>query len=215
MRGRFVPAQTPRQAPVRTRSLVSGRLLEFNWILNPLTVRAFNEVYLRRFRNRPETRTVDVDRFFFQLDAVTDWNRIYGSRGFLQYQFAVPRAGARERVRLILGQVVASRLPAFLGVIKEFGAASNGGLSFPIEGVTVALDFPNVGPRLLEQLARLDEVVSDAGGRVYLAKDARLGPTAFRRMYPEWQSWKATRDSVDPSGVFSSELAKRLQLVGR
>ncbi|MBI4305352.1 MAG: FAD-binding oxidoreductase, partial [Chloroflexi bacterium] len=215
MRGRFTRREGNRPA-LRSyrRSRVSGRMLEFNWLLNGLTVRAFNEVYFRRRPARAERRTVDPERFFFPLDAIADWNRMYGKRGFLQYQFVVPKDGVRERVRAVLSQIVAAHLPAFLGVIKEFGPTANGGLSFPIEGTTVALDFPNLGPRLMQHLVRLDSVVAEAGGRVYLAKDARVGPEAFRQMYPEWASWKQIRDKADPSGVFTSELARRLQLAG-
>jgi decaprenylphospho-beta-D-ribofuranose 2-oxidase len=99
-------------------------------------------------------------------------------------------------------------------VIKEFGPQANGGLSFPVPGTTVALDFPNTGARLLGLLERLDDLVASAGGRVYLAKDARLGADAFRRMYPEWRQWKETRDRYDPGGVMQSELGRRLGLVG-
>jgi decaprenylphospho-beta-D-ribofuranose 2-oxidase len=102
---------------------------------------------------------------------------------------------------------------SFLAVIKEFGAHVHSGLSFPQPGVTLALDFPNYGEDLLDLLTRLDHIVMDAGGRVYLGKDARLPQAHFRQMYPEWERWKEVRDQWDPQGVFSSTLGQRLGLV--
>ena len=194
------------------RSLVDGRYLSFNWLLNRVSMRTFNAVlYLRNGNSR---RTVTFDRYFFPLDAVKNWNRFYGPRGLLQYQFVVPPDPQNRALHSALDAVAASGIPSFLGVIKEFGPQANGGLSFPVPGTTVALDFPNTGARLLGLLERLDDLVASAGGRVYLAKDARLGADAFRRMYPEWRQWKETRDRYDPGGVMQSELGRRLGLVG-
>ena len=105
-------------------------------------------------------------------------------------------------------------MASFLSVIKEFGDDVHGGLSFPAPGITLALDFPNCGQSLLDMLDTLDTIVADAGGRVYLGKDARLSRGMFQRMYPKWDEWKAVRDKWDPDMVFQSDLGLRLGLVG-
>jgi FAD/FMN-containing dehydrogenase len=201
----------PSNATTR-RSFVDGRYLSFDWLLNRASMRVFNSyLYLRNGNGR---RSVTFDHYFFPLDAVKNWNRFYGPRGFLQYQFVVPPDPQNRAMHAALDAVAASGIPSFLGVIKEFGPRANGGLSFPVPGTTVALDFPNTGARLLGLLERLDDMVANAGGRVYLAKDSRLGKDAFRRMYPEWRAWKATRDRYDPGYGMQSELGRRLGLVG-
>ena len=132
----------------------------------------------------------------------------------LQYQLLVPHDPQHKAVRAAIDEVVSAGMASFLSVIKEFGDRGHGGLSFPEPGVTLALDFPNVGQPLLDLLDRLDRIVLDAGGRVYLGKDARLPRETFRRMYPEWASWKAIRDKWDPDHVFQSDLGRRLGLSG-
>ena len=195
------------------RRFLNGRLLQSNFLLNRVTFRAFNTIYYRRALRRRSRRTVEVRPYFFQLDAVAAWNRLYGRRGFYQYQFVVPPDPDHRAVRDALTRITESGVPSFLGVIKEFGDKKNGMLSFPTPGVTVAIDFPNVGKRLSELLGALDDLVAEAGGRVYLAKDARLSAEAFRRMYPDWERWKSVRDAADPDGAFGSELGRRLGLV--
>ncbi len=196
------------------RRFLNGRLIQSNFLLNRVTFRAFNSLYYRRALRRRSHGTIGVEPHFFQLDSVANWNRLYGSRGFYQYQFVVPPDPGRRAVRAVLTEIAESGVPSFLGVIKDFGGTANGMLSFPIPGVTVAVDFPNVGERLGNLLRRLDDLVAEAGGRVYLAKDARLDGETFRRMYPEWERWKAVRDAADPDGAFVSELGRRLGLVG-
>lgn len=217
MRGRHAPREAAdavepgiidRIADV-VRTVADGRPFESNHLLNKATIRLFNELYFRRHRPGLETSVVSHEPFFFPLDAVDHWNYIYGDRGFLQYQMVVPD---REAVRDILEMVTDSGLASFLAVIKEFGDRDHGGLSFPCAGTTLALDFPNYGEDLFELLDRLDDAVVDAGGRVYLGKDARLDRDTFRRMYPDWQRWKAVRDEWDPEGVFQSNLSRRLGL---
>ncbi len=183
------------------------------WLMNGLTMRAFNEAYFRKQR-KGETRAVtNFQPFFFPLDFVGNWNRIYGSRGFLQYQLVVPHDPEHRAIRTVLEEITRARMASFLAVIKEFGETDHGGLSFPRPGVTLALDFANHGAPLLELLDRLDAVVAEAGGRVYLGKDARLPIERFRQMYPGWGDWKAVRDEHDPDRVFQSELGRRLGLV--
>ena len=185
-----------------------------SWLMNNLSMRAFNETYFRKHPEGMKTTTCHYEPFFFPLDFVRDWNRIYGKRGMLQYQLVVPHDPQHIAIREVLREVTEAGMASFLSVIKEFGDQTHGGLSFPSPGVTLALDFPNTGEPLLRLLDRLDAIVLTAGGRVYLGKDARLSRANFRRMYPGWEDWKATRDKWDPTGVFSSDLGLRLGLVG-
>ena len=185
-----------------------------NWLLNNASIRIFNEAYFRKHPKGQKNVLQHYDPFFYPLDFVRDWNRIYGKRGFLQYQLAVPKEGDNAPLRAVLDAITRSGMGSFLAVIKEFGDISNGGLSFPIPGVTLALDFANYGAPLLDLMERLDAIVVEAGGRVYLGKDARVSRATFRRMYPEWEAWKAVRDQWDPNGVFQSDLGRRLGLVG-
>lgn len=185
-----------------------------SWLLNKATVKLFNAAY---FRKHPKGKISGIQHyapFFFPLDFVRNWNRIYGARGFLQYQIVVPPDPDQRAIRAVLDEITRSGLGSFLAVIKEFGDHVHGGLSFPAPGVTLALDFANSGQPLLDLLARLDPIVVEAGGRVYLGKDARLGKADFRKMYPQWEAWRATRDKWDPDHVFQSDLGRRLGLSG-
>jgi FAD/FMN-containing dehydrogenase len=194
------PFQVPMDAP--------------GWLMNGLSMRLFNAAYFRKHPRGQKNALVHYAPFFFPLDAIGGWNRIYGKRGMLQYQLVVPPDPEHRAVRAVLETVTRAGQASFLSVIKEFGDSIRGGLSFPRPGCTLALDFPNTGRPLLELLNRLDDIVADAGGRVYLGKDARLSRDKFRRMYPEWSAWKHTRDQWDPQGVFQSSLGLRLGLVG-
>jgi decaprenylphospho-beta-D-ribofuranose 2-oxidase len=181
-------------------------------LLNPVTVAAFNEVW---FRKAPRARVGELQTiatYFHPLDGVGSWNRLYGPRGFVQYQFVVPNDGT-DALRAVVTQLSDRRMASFVAVLKRFGPGDPGPLSFPIEGWTLAFDLP-VGPAALGPLLdTLDETVAGAGGRVYLAKDARLRPELLETMYPRLAQWRATRDRVDPGGVFVSDLSRRLGLV--
>jgi decaprenylphospho-beta-D-ribofuranose 2-oxidase len=175
--------------------------------LNPLTVRAFNELYHRR-APRAGRRIEPLGSFFHPLDAVHGWNRLYGTRGVLQHQCTVPDAEAMRRVLSVFAD---GRAPAFLCVLKRFGAQGSAPLSFPQPGWTLSVDLP-VGDGIGALLDRVDTEVLESGGRVYLAKDARLAPWAFAAMYPRLEEWRRLRDELDPEHVFMSDLARRLHL---
>lgn len=182
------------------------------WLLNPLTIKAFNALYYRVEGRKNTPFITDYDRFFYPLDALGNWNRLYGKRGFIQYQCVVPVDGAYESLKRLLDLLADSGHPAFLGVLKRLGEASGGHLSFPVPGYTLAMDLPFTGERVLQLMNRFDEVVMEAGGRVYLAKDARLSPYAVQEMYPRLEEWRGVKQQLDPDGVFSSSLSRRLQL---
>jgi decaprenylphospho-beta-D-ribofuranose 2-oxidase len=147
----------------------------------------------------------------FPLDVLGYWNRLYGPGGLVQYQLAVPR-GREETLERAIGELRARRLPMYLGVLKRFGPAGRGLMSFPLEGWTLAIDLPADAPGLCETLDRVDELVAEAGGRIYLAKDARLRAEMLGAMYPNLQRFRELRARLDPDGVMRSDLARRLGL---
>jgi decaprenylphospho-beta-D-ribofuranose 2-oxidase len=200
---RSAPLARPRRPQPAAPRLPSG-------LLRRPAVAAFNELYFRRAPRR-ERRLVPLDRFFFPLDGVRDWNRAYGARGFLQYQVVVP-FGREDLIRTVIERLHEARAPAFLGVLKRFGAQA-GPLSFPMPGWTLAVDVPVRPGPLAPVLDGLDELVAGAGGRVYLAKDSRLRPDAVAAMYPRLAGWREARARLDPERVMRSDLARRVGLV--
>jgi decaprenylphospho-beta-D-ribofuranose 2-oxidase len=180
-------------------------------LLNPLTVAAFNEFWFRKAPRHQTAKPHHMSGFFHPLDGVGAWNRLYGPRGFLQYQFVVPDQHG-ETVRRVIESLTTVKLASFLTVLKRFGPGDPGPLSFPMAGWTLALDLPVGHPALGRLLDHFDEQVITAGGRVYLAKDSRLSPAATRAMYPRLDQWLAVRARVDPTGVLRSDLGRRLGL---
>lgn len=176
--------------------------------LNSLSVRAFNWMYYHRHAD--SQRVVIYEPFFYPLDAIQNWNRMYGRRGFLQYQLVLPPETARGGLVEILERLSASGRASFLAVLKRFGEQGEGLLSFPRAGYTLALDLPNTGPDLLDFLRGLDAIVLRCGGRIYLAKDACLQAESFHAMYPRLGEFKAILSRLDPDGVFFSSMARRL-----
>ena len=174
---------------------------------------AFNELWFRRAPRREFGILVPLTTFLHPLDGVADWNLLHGRRGFVQYQFVVAPRQA-DVVRAATAMIAASGISSPMAVLKRFGPGDPGPLSFPMEGWTLAIDFP-VGPvRLPSLLDRLDDLVAGAGGRVYLAKDARLRPELLGVMYPRLDELAAVRRRVDPNGILESDLSRRLGLTG-
>jgi FAD/FMN-containing dehydrogenase len=183
------------------------------FVLGPLSVAAFNAAFYAA--GREGTSYSGFPGFFFPLDAVGAWNRLYGRRGFVQYQALLPREAAAGACRRLLEEISRERAASFLAVLKTTGPEGRGLLSFPRPGVTLGLDVPNVGERLRPLARRLDAIVLEAGGRLYLAKDSLTDAATFSAMYPRLDEFRAAQGRLDAQGRFSSTQARRLSLLER
>ncbi|MEV2276235.1 FAD-binding oxidoreductase [Nocardiopsis sp. NPDC049922] len=192
------PLPTPPWAPPR--------------LLNRWSVGAFNAAYHAAAPERRRGRVQPLSSFFHPLDAVRGWNRIYGPRGLVQYQFVVP-FGAEDALTDIVTGLADAGAPSFLAVLKRLGDPTPAPLSFPRPGWSLALDLPADLPGLGRLLHGFDERLLEVGGRLYLAKDSRASAETVHAMYPGLPAWRRTRDRVDPDGVLVSDLARRLRLV--
>jgi decaprenylphospho-beta-D-ribofuranose 2-oxidase len=181
-------------------------------LVNRWTMRAFNELWFRKEPKRRRGELQTITRFFYPLDMLDHWNRLYGPKGFLQWQCLVP-FGREDLLRSVIESLSQGHVASFLAVLKRFGPANPGPLSFPVPGWTLALDMPAGDPALARLLARLDRDVADAGGRVYLAKDSCLHPDLVPKMYARLDEWRAVRDRLDPDRRLVSDLARRLRLL--
>jgi FAD/FMN-containing dehydrogenase len=180
-----------------------------NWALTTPAVRAFNIAYYLRHGGRTRTGLVHPQPFFYPLDAVLHWNRVYGRRGFTQYQCVIPREAGVAAYRELFRTAAAHGAPPYLVVVKDFGAEGRGALSFPRPGITFTLDIP-IGDRTQRAVDAMNDLVAEAGGRVYLAKDALSRAEHFRAMEPRLDAFVAVRDRVDPERRLRSALSVRL-----
>lgn len=204
-RANHAPAHPDQRPPAPSRRLHVPLTPPVS-LINPLSLRAFNTLYYRRQRESVSHVTMHYEPHFFPLDGVGEWNRIYGPRGFMQYQCVIPPTAAFNGIEALVKTIAASGQGSFLAVLKQFGsAASPGMLSFPRPGATLALDFPNRGPSTLGLLDRLDDIVAAAGGAVYPAKDARMPARCFKQYFPAWETFS---HYIDPS--FSSSFWRRV-----
>lgn len=181
------------------------------WLLNHATMQAFNTVYYALGPARRRVRQVPFEPYFYPLDKLRHWNRLYGRSGFLQYQFVLPADAGTAGLRSVLSRIAASGRGSFLAVLKAFGPGNDSPLSFPMAGYTLALDF-QAEPAVFALLDELDALVLDHGGRHYLAKDARMSVATFRAGYPSWQSFEAVRARYHAIGRFASDQSRRLGL---
>ena len=217
-RGRFAHldelSARQRRDPLAFRStalITAPKMVPPN-LINPVTIRAFNEAWYRRAPRQRRDEMQGITEFFHPLDLVDRWNRLYGTTGLLQWQFVIPLE-ATEELRAIIGELSQSGCPSFLAVLKRMGPGNPGPLSFPMEGMTLAFDVPaKAGSALGPLLDRLDERVVACGGRLYLAKDSRMRPELLPAMYPRFEEWLAVRRAVDPKQQLMSDLARRLRL---
>jgi hypothetical protein len=173
-----------------------------NFLLNRFSIKTFNFLYFYKQGPKPIRRLLHYNPFFFPLDAIDSWNRMYGSRGFFQYQPVIPQPsplrvkGTCEPIRELFEKIAKSGGGSFLTVLKDFGSVKSPGLmSFPRPGVTLALDFPNRGTETLQLFEQLDAIVHEHGGRLYPAKDARMSPQSFREFFPESETFT---EYIDP-----------------
>ena len=179
--------------------------------LNPLSIGLFNALYWRRVPTAGRQRRMALDRFLYPLDSIASWNRLYGRRGFHQFQCLLPEEASHQALRAILETCAGSRAASFLAVLKTMGREGVGLLSFGGRGHTLALDFPAFSG-INDLLVRLERLVLDHGGKIYLAKDARLSAEGFARMYPGLPEFQAVLAEVDPAGRMASGLSRRLKI---
>jgi decaprenylphospho-beta-D-ribofuranose 2-oxidase len=180
-------------------------------LLNPASIGLFNALYFRRIPDGGRERLRSYEHFLYPLDTIGDWNRIYGRRGFYQFQCVLPDAAAAGGLARLLETIAGSGRASFLAVLKTLGGDGSGMLSFPMRGFTLALDFPRARG-VEELLGRLEGLTLDHGGRVYLAKDSLLSAAGFRAMYPRLSEFRAVLDAVDPERRFNSDMARRLRI---
>lgn len=205
VRGNHAPAVTG-EAPKAPRERLSVPFAPPLSLVNGLSLRAFNALYYRKQRGDRVSSQVHYRPFFYPLDAIANWNRLYGPKGFYQYQCVLPLARGEAGMGEILQGIAAAGLGSFLAVLKVFGGHPSPGLmSFPRAGVTFALDFPNNGAKVRSLLDQLDAITGEHGGAVYPAKDARMSPELFRQAYPALDEFA---EYVDPA--FSSSFWRRI-----
>jgi len=180
-----------------------------SFALNNLSVKAFNWLYYKKAPDGESHQRVDIDTFFYPLDAINNWNRIYGKGGFTQYQFILPKEVSFEGLQEILGAISKSGKGSFLAVLKLYGKANDNYLSFPMEGYSLALDF-KIEKGLFELLDRLDEIVLKYGGRIYLTKDVRVSKETFEKGYPMIEKFREFRKANGMDIKFQSLQSKRV-----
>ncbi len=180
-------------------------------LINKFTVRVYNYILYNKNINRITKNRVSLNSFFYPLDAIQNWNYLYGSHGLIQYQFVIPDYSSFF-IKEALNILRKASIPAFLVVLKRFGKGNPGLLSFPKAGWSLAVDMPANIPNIYSLLDKLDSKLVAAGGRIYLAKDIRQSPEIFRASYPALKKWKAIKKELDPRCVFMSDLGKRLKI---
>jgi len=180
-----------------------------SFVLNTLSVKIFNMFYYKKARSGISDQLVDFEAFFYPLDSINNWNRIYGKNGFTQYQFILPKKNSFEGLEEILKTIAESGKGSFLSVLKLYGKENENYLSFPIEGYSLALDF-KIEKGLFGLLDRLDEIVINKGGRIYLAKDARVSKEIFEQGYPRIEIFRNLRKQYKMHEKFNSKQSKRL-----
>ncbi|HEV2613526.1 MAG TPA: FAD-binding oxidoreductase [Gammaproteobacteria bacterium] len=181
-----------------------------SFLLNHYSIRLFNYLYFQK-NSRKSNFSSDYKPYFYPLDKITDWNKMYGKQGFVQYQCVFPKQAALIGIHEILKIMKKNNTVSFLSVLKRLGKSSGGLLSFPMEGLTLAMDIA-FNSSTLKLLKEFDQIVLAHQGRVYLAKDACLSPESFRAMYPQYEKFAEIKHKIDPQNIFSSSLSKRLQI---
>ena len=181
------------------------------WVLNPLAIKAFNWLYFNKVKKGISNQRVSLDTFFYPLDHISGWNKMYGRKGFLQYQFILPLENSLDGMKQILTLIGNSKLGSFLAVLKLYGESNDNWLSFPMKGYSLALDF-KYQPKLLPLLDKLDQIVMKCGGRIYLAKDARVNKSVFQAGYPKIEEFRSFRKKHGLDKTYNSIQSKRLEI---
>jgi FAD/FMN-containing dehydrogenase len=180
-----------------------------SFTLNNFTVKAFNKLYYSKVRGEISKQKTDINAFFYPLDAIGNWNRIYGKKGFTQYQFILPKKNSYEGLQQILSIISKSGKGSFLAVLKLYGKANTNYLSFPLEGYSLALDF-KIEKGLFKLLDELDKIVLEHGGRIYLTKDVRVSKAVFEKGYPNIDKFREVRENYKMNLKFNSLQSKRV-----
>lgn len=197
---------------VKEKSLVTIPFYFPSFVLNTHSMKIFNALIYAKNYKKEMNSVVHYDGFFYPLDSILEWNKIYGKKGFVQYQFVLPFEKSKEGLKNILARINKMGMASFLAVLKLFGEQDDL-ISFPMKGYTLALDFP-IRPGLFEFLDELDRVVAGYGGRIYLSKDARMKKEIFWNTYPHAKEFQDILKKYDPDNRFNSNLAERLTLKG-
>lgn len=180
-----------------------------SFILNRYSIKTFNALYYKRKSKHLSKREIHYEPFFYPLDSINQWNRIYGKNGFVQYQFVIPKDAGIPGMNTVMKKISDSQQGSFLAVLKAFGQGNKNYLSFPIEGYTLALDF-KLSNSVLDLLNELDAIILDHGGRIYLAKDARMSESMFKQSYKDWERFMDVRNRYGADKVFNSIQSQRL-----
>jgi len=179
--------------------------------LNSYSIKAFNALYYHKNLSARKQAIIPLQTYFYPLDTLTNWNRLYGKSGFIQYQFVIPQSVGMMGLKAILQVIAQSGMGSFLAVLKVFGKANTNYLSFPLEGYTLALDF-KLSVDTLKLVKRLDSMVLGFGGRLYLTKDALMTEAFFKTSYPDWEKFEAIRHQYGAIGKFASDQSRRIGL---
>jgi decaprenylphospho-beta-D-ribofuranose 2-oxidase len=180
-------------------------------LLNHYSVKAFNALYYHRTFIKIKAKAMPLESFFYPLDAMGNFNRLYGKAGFVQYQFVLPKTAGVKSMKKVLEVIAESGKGSFLAVLKAFSKANENFLSFPIEGYTLALDF-KMSEHTIQLIKQLDNMVIEMGGRIYLTKDALMTETSFKKSYSHWEKFEEIRAKYGAIGKFASSQSKRLGL---
>jgi FAD/FMN-containing dehydrogenase len=182
-----------------------------SFLLNKYTIQAFNSAYYSKQMKDAVNNTIHYESFFYPLDGINNWNRMYGSNGFTQYQFVIPKEAGKEGLTEILNAIAESKQGSFLAVLKVFGDGNKNLLSFPIKGYTLALDF-KLNDKLFDLLDRLDVIVRKYNGRLYLSKDVRMSEEMFKASYPQWEEFQKLREQHGVDKLYHSLQSTRMGL---
>ena len=182
-----------------------------SFILNTLSVKLFNYLYYRKVSKKITKQKVGFDKFFFPLDSIANWNRIYGKKGFTQYQFILPKENSFHGLKEILQEIEASGKGSFLAVLKLYGKSNENYLSFPLEGYSLALDF-KIEKGIFELLEKLDTIVVKYKGRIYLSKDVRVSKATFEKGYPNIEKFREIRKKYNLKELLTSLQSKRVEI---